>query len=129
MRTSKRAPSISGPSLVPGEAATSYERASDEHGRPGISSTTNRLNIGDKVCPIPVIATMNAVVDSLSPYGIPISICRRHRNRSGRLFKRRSTPLIEAEHDAMILYGSMDRQALDAANDNSDDRRFVGSQG
>jgi hypothetical protein len=47
---------------------------------------------------------MNAVVDSLSPYGMPISTCRRHRNRSGRLFKRRTSPLIEAEY-AMILYG------------------------
>jgi 3-hydroxy-D-aspartate aldolase len=43
----------SGPPLVPDEPAASYERASDEHGRLGISGATNRLNIGDKVRLIP----------------------------------------------------------------------------
>ena len=41
----------SGPPLV--EPAATYERASDEHGRLGISGATNRLNIGDKVRLIP----------------------------------------------------------------------------
>jgi Putative serine dehydratase domain len=35
------------------EPAATYERASDEHGRLGISGATNRLNIGDKVRLIP----------------------------------------------------------------------------
>jgi Putative serine dehydratase domain len=43
----------SGPPLVPDELAASYERASDEDGRLGISGATNRLNIGDKVRLIP----------------------------------------------------------------------------
>jgi 3-hydroxy-D-aspartate aldolase len=43
----------SGPPLVPDEPAASYERASDEHGRLGITGATNRLNIGDKVRLIP----------------------------------------------------------------------------
>ena len=30
-----------------------YERASDEHGRLGISGATNRLNIGDKIRLVP----------------------------------------------------------------------------
>jgi D-serine deaminase-like pyridoxal phosphate-dependent protein len=42
----------SGPPLVCDEPAI-YERASDEHGRLGISRATNRLNIGDKVRLIP----------------------------------------------------------------------------
>ena len=43
----------SGPPLVCDEPAASYERASDEHGRLGISGAANRLNIGDKVRLIP----------------------------------------------------------------------------
>jgi 3-hydroxy-D-aspartate aldolase len=43
----------SGPPLVCDEPAASYERASDEHGRLGISGATNRLRIGDKVRLIP----------------------------------------------------------------------------
>jgi 3-hydroxy-D-aspartate aldolase len=43
----------SGPPLVPDEPAASYERASDEHGRLGISGATNRLSIGDKLRLIP----------------------------------------------------------------------------
>jgi 3-hydroxy-D-aspartate aldolase len=43
----------SGPPLVPDEPAASYERASDEHGRLGISGATNRLNVGEKVRLIP----------------------------------------------------------------------------
>ena len=43
----------SGPPLVCDEPHASYERASDEHGRLGISGATNRLNIGDKVRLIP----------------------------------------------------------------------------
>jgi D-threonine aldolase len=46
----------SGPPLVPDEPAASYERASDEHGRLGISGATNPLNIGDAVRLIPAIA-------------------------------------------------------------------------
>src|SRR5690349_13797920 len=43
----------SGPPLVCDEPAATYERASDEHGRLGISGATNRLRIGDKVRLIP----------------------------------------------------------------------------
>ena len=43
----------SGPPVVCDEPAATYERASDEHGRLGISGATNRLNIGDKVRLIP----------------------------------------------------------------------------
>jgi len=43
----------SGPPLVCDEPAATYERASDEHGRLGISGATNRLNIGDKIGLIP----------------------------------------------------------------------------
>ena len=43
----------SGPPLVCDEPAATYERASDEHSRLGISRATNRLNIDDKVRPIP----------------------------------------------------------------------------
>jgi 3-hydroxy-D-aspartate aldolase len=39
----------SGPPLVCDEPAAAYERASDEHGRLGISGATNRLRIGDKI--------------------------------------------------------------------------------
>src|SRR6202047_5503471 len=39
----------SGPPTVWGEPAATYERASDEHGRLGISGATNRLGLGDKV--------------------------------------------------------------------------------
>jgi 3-hydroxy-D-aspartate aldolase len=43
----------SGPPLVCDEPAAIYERASDEHGRLGVSGATNRLKIGDKVRLIP----------------------------------------------------------------------------
>jgi D-serine deaminase-like pyridoxal phosphate-dependent protein len=43
----------SGPPLVWDEPAATYERASDEHGRLGISAPTNRLNLGDKVRLVP----------------------------------------------------------------------------
>jgi len=43
----------SGPPLVCDEPAATYERASDEHGRLGISGATNRLGLGDKLCLIP----------------------------------------------------------------------------
>ncbi len=43
----------SGPPLVWDEPAAVYERASDEHGRIGISAPTNRLNLGDKVRLVP----------------------------------------------------------------------------
>ena len=39
----------SGAPLVCDEPAATYERASDEHGRLGISGATNRLQIGDKI--------------------------------------------------------------------------------
>ena len=39
----------SGPPLVYDEPAATYGRASDEHGRLGISDATNRLQIGDKI--------------------------------------------------------------------------------
>jgi D-serine deaminase-like pyridoxal phosphate-dependent protein len=39
----------SGPPLVCDEPAATYERASDEHGRLGISGATNRLRMGDKI--------------------------------------------------------------------------------
>jgi D-serine deaminase-like pyridoxal phosphate-dependent protein len=43
----------SGPPTVWDEPAAVYERASDEHGRLGISAPTNRLNLGDKVRLVP----------------------------------------------------------------------------
>ena len=43
----------SGPPLVSDEPAATYERASDEHGRLGIASATNRLNLGDKIRLVP----------------------------------------------------------------------------
>jgi hypothetical protein len=43
----------SGPPPVCDEHAVTYERASDEHGRLGISGATNRLRLGDKVRLIP----------------------------------------------------------------------------
>ena len=43
----------SGPPTVWDEPAAVYERASDEHGRLGISAATNRLNLGDKVRLVP----------------------------------------------------------------------------
>jgi 3-hydroxy-D-aspartate aldolase len=43
----------SGPPLVCDEPAATYERASDEHSRLGISGATNRLHLGDKVRLIP----------------------------------------------------------------------------
>src|SRR6516162_7798552 len=43
----------SGPPVVCDEPAATYERASDEHGRLGISGATNRLNIGDKIRLVP----------------------------------------------------------------------------
>ncbi len=43
----------SGPPLVCDEPAAAYERASDEHGRLGISGATNRLRIGDKLRLVP----------------------------------------------------------------------------
>ena len=43
----------SGPPTVWDEPAATYERASDEHGRLGITSTTNRLKLGDKVKLVP----------------------------------------------------------------------------
>jgi D-serine deaminase-like pyridoxal phosphate-dependent protein len=39
----------SGPPLVCDEPAATYERASDEHGRLGVSGATSRLGIGDKI--------------------------------------------------------------------------------
>jgi D-serine deaminase-like pyridoxal phosphate-dependent protein len=43
----------SGPPTVWDEPAATYERASDEHGRLGISAATNRLNLGDKIRLVP----------------------------------------------------------------------------
>ncbi len=43
----------SGPPTVWDEPAATYERASDEHGRLGIASATNRLRLGDKVKLVP----------------------------------------------------------------------------
>jgi D-serine deaminase-like pyridoxal phosphate-dependent protein len=43
----------SGPPLVCDEPAVTYERASDEHGRLGISGATNRLGLGDKIRLVP----------------------------------------------------------------------------
>jgi len=47
----------SGPPLVCDEHAATYERASDEHGRLGISGATNRLQIGTRSASSPAIAT------------------------------------------------------------------------
>jgi len=43
----------SGPPLVCDEPAATYERASDEHGRRGISGAPNRLGLGDKIRLVP----------------------------------------------------------------------------
>ena len=43
----------SGPPLVCDEPTANYERASDEHGRLGITGATNRLRIGDKIRLVP----------------------------------------------------------------------------
>jgi 3-hydroxy-D-aspartate aldolase len=43
----------SGPPTVWDEPAATYERASDEHGRLGITAATNRLKLGDKVKLVP----------------------------------------------------------------------------
>src|SRR5580704_14006430 len=43
----------SGPPAVWDEPAATYERASDEHGRLGISGATNRLGLGDKIRLVP----------------------------------------------------------------------------
>src|ERR1700756_2079264 len=43
----------SGPPLVCDEPAATYERASDEHGRLGVSGATNRLGLGDKIRLVP----------------------------------------------------------------------------
>jgi D-serine deaminase-like pyridoxal phosphate-dependent protein len=43
----------SGPPIVCDEPAATYERASAEHGKLGISGATNRLGLGDKVRLIP----------------------------------------------------------------------------
>jgi 3-hydroxy-D-aspartate aldolase len=43
----------SGPPLVCDEPAATYEGASDEHGRLGITGATNRLRIGDKIRLVP----------------------------------------------------------------------------
>jgi 3-hydroxy-D-aspartate aldolase len=43
----------SGPPTVWDEPAATYERASDEHGRLGITSASNRLKLGDKVKLVP----------------------------------------------------------------------------
>src|SRR5207248_815892 len=43
----------SGPPAVWDEPAATYERASDEHGRLGITTATNRLKLGDKVKLVP----------------------------------------------------------------------------
>jgi putative serine dehydratase-like protein len=49
----------SGPPLVCDEPAATYERASDEHGRPAVavSAATNRLGLGDKIRLIQATAT------------------------------------------------------------------------
>jgi 3-hydroxy-D-aspartate aldolase len=43
----------SGPPLVWGEPAATYERASDEHGRLAVAAASNRLRIGDKIRLVP----------------------------------------------------------------------------
>ncbi|HTV88108.1 MAG TPA: DSD1 family PLP-dependent enzyme [Stellaceae bacterium] len=43
----------SGPPLVWDEPAATYERASDEHGRLGVTARTNRLKLGDKLRLVP----------------------------------------------------------------------------
>ena len=57
----------SGPPLVCEEPHASYERASDEHGRLGISGATNRLNIGDKVRLIPGHCDASPAIPGSSP--------------------------------------------------------------
>jgi hypothetical protein len=80
----------------------------------------DRLNIGDKVCPIPghrdherdgllAVAVRHAHLDMPAT---PQQIWQ--------VIQAATSLAIEAEH-ATILYGSMDRQALDAAYNNSAD--------
>jgi hypothetical protein len=59
----------SGPPLVCDEPAATYERASDEHGRLGVSGATNRLRIGGKI-PRPT--------RPLRPDRQPLPLVRRH---------------------------------------------------
>src|ERR1700730_15493989 len=49
--------SDAGAPLVGDEPAATSERASDEHGRLGVSGATNRLQIGDEIRLVPAIAT------------------------------------------------------------------------
>jgi 3-hydroxy-D-aspartate aldolase len=64
----------SGPPLVCDEPAATYERASDEHGRLGISGATNRLQIGDKIRLVPghCDPTVN-LYDCMSPFAATAS--------------------------------------------------------
>jgi hypothetical protein len=104
MRTSKRSPSISGPSLVPDETATGYERAPPTStADPGFRAPRTG-SISAKMCPIPgqcdherggrlAVAVRHAHLDMpVTPQQIWQAI------------QARTSPLIEAEH-AMILYG------------------------
>jgi len=52
------------PPLVCDQPAAAYERASDEHGRLGITGATNRLGLGDKIRPRPP-ATATPTVNPL----------------------------------------------------------------
>jgi hypothetical protein len=65
----------SGPPLVWDEPAATYERASDEHGRLGISGATNRLQIGDKIRLVP---------GPLRPDRQPLRLVCRHPQQSRR---------------------------------------------
>jgi 3-hydroxy-D-aspartate aldolase len=53
MPASRRSPSTRVPPLVYDEPAATSERASDEHGRLGVSGATNRLQIGDEIRLVP----------------------------------------------------------------------------
>ncbi len=59
----------SGPPLVCDEPAATYERASDEHGRLGISGAANRLGLGDKIRLVP---------GHCDPTVKPLRLVRRH---------------------------------------------------
>jgi 3-hydroxy-D-aspartate aldolase len=55
----------SGPPTVWDEPAATYERASDEHGRLGLSGATNRLNIAARCASTPAISDRTAPVANL----------------------------------------------------------------
>ena len=65
----------SGAPLVGDEPAATYERASDEHGRLGISGASNRLGLGNKIRLVP---------GHCDPHRQPLRLVCRHPRQPGR---------------------------------------------